>query len=124
MMKKTAAILLTIYIIIQSIYSVWGIDKNEYWNCVFYLNQNYLIISILWLLKGFFNDILINIIIAWQAAEAVYNLIRMININAADLINNSPNICKIIVATIVFVLIVTLSKDDRRTKKRMVQTDC
>lgn len=123
-MKKTAAILLTIYIIVQSIYSVWGIDKNEYWNCVFYLNQNYLIISILWLLKGFFNDILINIIIAWQAAEAVYNLIRMININAADLINNSPNICKIIVATIVFVLIVTLSKDDRRTKKRMVQTDC
>lgn len=123
-MKKTAAILLSIYIIIQSMYFILGIDNNIYWNCLYYFNQNFIICSVLWLLRGFFNDILISIAVSINVIEMLYNMVYVIDSGIAEKINNSHYFWTFVVMTIIFVLILKLSNDDRRTKKRMVQTDC
>jgi hypothetical protein len=118
-MRKTASILLSIYIILQSAYFIAGAEESVCWNCLYFFNQNFIICSVLWMLRGFFNDILISIAISLNIVEMLYNTVYLINIDIAEKINDSHYIAVFIVMTIVFVLILKLSENDSTGKKIM-----
>jgi hypothetical protein len=120
-MKKTAAILLSIYIIIQSIYFMVGDTESNVWSCLFYLNQNFIIFSVLWMLRGYFNDILISIVMSLNITEGAFNVIYLIDKTFAEKINNSHYIAFVIVMTVIIMLLIKLSENDRSAKKRMGQ---
>jgi len=94
-MKIWINILLSIFIIIEVCCMILrdilivkvGIPVNVLY-VLYYFNQSILIIGLLIYLKGYLNNILLNIIICLSIVKVLYNVVYLYDKNLADKVNN------------------------------------
>lgn len=78
-MRLKAIILLFIYIVFEAIYYLFGDASNNIWSVSYFLNQSILIIGVLSLMRGYFDTLLIDIVIGLNIVKLGYNIIHAIS---------------------------------------------
>jgi len=104
-MRLRAIILLSIYIVFEAIYYLFGDASNNIWSVSYFLNQSILIIGVLSLMRGYFDTLLIDMVVGLNVVKLGYNIIFAINENLAKKINSFWLLGLLIVVIIVSLLI-------------------
>jgi hypothetical protein len=104
-MRVRAAILLSVYIIVEVMYLILGDSSKTGWNVAYFFNQSILIIGILSILRGYFDTVFIDIAIGLNIVKLTYNLVFAIDKEFAARLNTCFWIGLLIVAILTLVLI-------------------
>jgi hypothetical protein len=106
-MRRAAIILLSTYVLIESAYLLIGND-DPLWSVAYYLNQSFLIIGILLMLKKWISTVLIGLVIGLNVLKIGYNVLILLNKDIAERVNVSFYFALIIVVSIVCCILLTI----------------
>jgi uncharacterized membrane protein len=97
--------LLAVFIYLDTIYLLFGDGSVKMWRVFYYLNQAFLIIGTLSILRGYFDTFLVDIVIGLSFLRVVFNFIFAIDEKFAEKINTCYWAGLLIVVVIISLLI-------------------
>jgi hypothetical protein len=105
-MKRQIAIMIAIYVVVETLYTLIGNPDSNVWAACYFLNQSILIIGALSLLRNFISNILIELAIALNVVKCLFNMLVLVNPVYASVINTEYYVGLVIVFFVLFVLVI------------------
>lgn len=97
---------MSIYVVIESIWLLFGDTSNEYHCFLYFVNQSFIICGVLLLLRGWINDLLISAVIGLNVVKVGFNAIVLINPSFAESVNQAFYVAFVIVLSLLCYLII------------------
>lgn len=104
-MRLQLYILLSVFIVFEAIYYLFGNASSNIWSIAYFFNQSVFIIGVLSIIRGYFDTILIDIIIGLNVVKLGYNVIHAISEDFASKINTCWLLGLLIIVVIISLLI-------------------
>lgn len=104
-MRDQLRAILSIYIVLMSIYLVFGKSQIDAWSALYFLNMAFLTIGVMLAIRGYVETVLVDIVIGLSGVYSIYNVIVLINRDFANKINTCFWGCLVLVVIIISVLI-------------------
>jgi len=109
-MRIKLSILLSLFILFESIYLLFGDGSISLWRVFYYFNPSMIIIGSLSVLSGYFDTFLIDIVIGLSSLKVAYNFVLFTNKDLAENMNTCFWVGLLIVLINISVLINKLIK--------------